>query len=621
MAFFEKASQFISRLKKFVHERSVRAKSQKSEKADRGLVLSFKNKKFPSWSQFKYLREVLTAKEKIALEVFTVILAFSLVFLGVVWYLDRTETIADYGGEYTEGLIGAPQTINPILLSANDVDNDISFLVYAGLLKKDLKQEYISDLAEKFDISADQKTYTFRLRQNVRWHDGEPFGADDVIFTIKMIQEPAVRSPLRESWRNIRATKVDDETIQFLLPAPSSNFLSQATVGILPEHLWREIPISGFSLADLNIRPIGAGPYVFESFSRDRRGNIKSYNLIANSDYYSARPNIERLIFKFFSDHASAGLALNNRGIDAVSFLTGEERARIVRRDLNFYQLKLAEYNAVFFNTKKDLFQNKDLRAALALAIDRQKLAQDVFRGAVNPIASIFSETIFSPQKPLPAEERVRAGEILDALNWKMGEDGLRHRITLNKIKKKVGRKTVTEEEKKDEVLGFILTVVDYDKNLAAAEFVREAWTKIGVKAEIRVVSDNVFKKDLLRPRDFDALLYGEILGRDLDPFSFWHSSQAGEGGLNISAYVNRELDQLLEQARKSIDRDWRAEKYRAVDEILSRDNPAIALWAPIYYFAAARSVRGVNIAAMSEPRDRYLGIAEWYKQTRRVWK
>ena len=621
MAFFEKASQFISRLKKFVHERRTRAKSQKSEKADRGLILSFKNKKFPSWSQLRYLKEVLTAKERIAMEVFTGILAFSLIFLGAVWYFDHTEVIADYGGEYTEGLIGAPQTVNPILLSSNDVDNDISFLVYSGLLKKDLKQEYVSDLAEKFDVSTDQKTYTFYLRQNVRWHDGEPFGADDVIFTIKMIQDQAVRSPLRESWRNIKATKVDDRTIQFLLPAPASNFLSQATVGILPEHLWQEIPISGLALADLNIRPIGAGPYVFESFSRDRRGNIKSYNLIANGDYYLARPNIERLVFKFFSNHVSAGLALNNRGIDAVSFLTGEDRARIVRRDLNFYQLKLAEYNAIFFNTKKDLFQNKDLRAALALAIDRQKLAQDVFRGAVNPIASIFSETIFSPPKPLPAEDRARAGEILDALNWKMGEDGLRHRITINKIKKKVGRKTVIEEEKKDEILGFVLTAVDYNKNQAVAEFLRDGWRKIGVKAEIRIISDNVLKKDLLRPRDFDALLYGEILGRDLDPFSFWHSSQAGEGGLNLSAYANRELDQLLEQARKSIDRDGRAEKYKAVDEILSRDNPAIVLWTPIYYFAAARAARGINIAVMSEPRDRYLGIVEWYKQTRRVWK
>ena len=618
MAFFRIAKQYISRV---LSERRERAPIRKSEQADKGLVLAFKNKKFPAWRQLKYLKEVLTFKERAALEAMTGILLLSLLFLGAVWYFDHTEVIAYPGGEYTEGLVGAPQVINPILPSGNDVDGDIGRLVYSGLTRENLKYEYVPDLAERFEISADQKTYTFYLRQGIKWHDGVDFSADDILFTIATIQNPAVKSPLRDIWRNVKAEKIDDNTVRFTLAEASAPFISYLTVGILPEHLWRDIPISGFNLTDLNLRPVGTGPFVFTSFSRDRRGIIKSYILSANGDYYAAKPNIQKITFKFFPDPNSAVAALNNKGVDGVAFVGGDLKSLIVRRDVNYHDLRLPEYTALFFNLKRDAVKDKNFRLALALAIDREKLASVGLAGAVRPIWGLFGNTPFAVSETVPAPDLAKAGELLDGLGWPMGEDGLRHKITVTKVVKTVNRKKVAEEEKKDEILTVTITTVPGKENIDAANFIKSSWEGAGIKTEIKTVANENIKKDVIQPRDFDILLYGEILGRDFDPFLFWHTTQTGETGLNLSGYSNRDLDQLLEQAMKTNVFTAKAEKYKAAEEILAKDIPAIFLWAPIYSYTVDKSVKGIDLISSAAPSDRFINVTEWYMKTKRMWE
>lgn len=620
MSFKEKASLYFSRIAKTLREKRVRAKARKSENLDRGQILAFKRNKIPSWKQLKYLREVLNAKERMAMQFFTGLLVVALIFLGGLWYFNHTAVTPAYGGEYTEGLIGTPQAMNPILPSANDVDSDLTHLIYSGLLKKNLRGEFVPDLAESFDLSADQKTYTFHLKKNIRWHDGEQFGIGDILFTIKMIQDASVKSPLHDSWRTVKAAAIDEQTVQIVLNARAPAWLENATVGILPEHLWNSIPISGFGLADLNLRPVGTGPYVFESFSRDRRGNIKSYTLTANQNYLP-RPNIEKIIFKFFPDLNSAQVALNNRGIDAISFIGNNFKSQTVRHDLNYFPLQLPEYSALFFNTKNDLLKDSVFRAALALALDRSKLAAEALTGDVEPISSLFVNTPFAPPRQLAPPDLVKAAAILDKTDWKLGADGFRHKITITKTTKKVGKKNVTEETTNDQILSLVITTINHEENAAAAEFIKNSWEKIGIKTEIKLMSGDALKNDALKTKNYDILLYGEILGRDFNPFLFWHSSQIEGSGLNLSNYSNRTMDQLLEEAQKTSDMAVRADKYKTVDEIITRDVPAVFLWTPVYYYAIAKSFKGVGLTTLNKPSDRFVNISEWYTKTQRVWE
>jgi len=517
VSFKDKVNLLFSRIAKNFRESRTRARARKSENLDRGQILAFQHRRIPSWKQLKYLKEVLSSQEKTVLQFFTGLLVVSMIFLGAVWYLDHTELVPAYGGEYTEGLVGAPQAANPILPSANDVDSDIVALVYSGLLKKNLRNEFVPGLAEKYDVSNDRKVYTFYLRSNIKWHDGEQFGVDDILFTVRTIQDASVKSPLRDTWRTVKAEKVDDQTLRLTLNAPMPLFLDQLTIGILPEHLWQDIPISGFGLADLNLRPVGTGPYIFTSFSRDRRGNIKSYNLAANADYYLPRPNIDKIILKFFPDFGSAQVSLNNRGIDGISFVTNSFKSHTVRNDLNYHPLKLPEYTALFFNNKKDLLKNTDFRVALSLVLDRTKLTSEILTGEVEPISSLFVNTPFQPARQIPGADTAKATELLDKTEWKLGEDGFRHKITVTKTTKKVGKKNVTEETKNDQILSLSITTIDQKDNAAAAEFIKKSWEKIGIKTEIKLFTSDAIRKDVLKTKDYDILLYGEIMGRDFE--------------------------------------------------------------------------------------------------------
>jgi peptide/nickel transport system substrate-binding protein len=621
VAFLQKAGQFIYRLEKKIGEKLVGAYRKNNERGERSQVFALKNKKFPGPAQFKYIKEVLTKKEKIFLQIFFVIFVLSSLFIGTLWYVDHTEKIPVAGGEYTEGLIGVPQMINPTLPSLNDVDGDFVRLIYSALLRKNVKQEYVGDLASGFDISADQKIYVVHLRDNIFWHDGEEFGVSDVLFTIEMVQNPAVKSPLCDLWRNVRVEKIDEKTIQFVLNEPSASFLNMLTLGIIPEHLWRDIPLSGFALADLNTRPIGTGPYVFVSLSRDRRGNIKSYTLSANQSYYLGQPNINKLVFKFFPNRQSAYVALDNQGIDGMAFIDRNLKLKIMRHDLNFYDQSLSQYSALFFNTKRELFKDKGVRLALAAAIDRKILAYEILSDVVLPADGIFSNTPFASSRGISGADTAMAGGALDALDWKLGADGLRHKITITKVSKKVGRKTVTEENVKDEILAITITTTDQKENVAAANFIKESWQKIGIKTEVKIFGDAELRRNILKARDFDVLIYGEILGQDLDPFSFWHSSQMGEAGFNLSSFASRELDQLLEQARKASSAEARAQKYHAIDELLVKEMPAIFLWTPSYYYGIDKSIKGVQFTVITDPSNRFSEIKDWYIKTKRVWK
>ena len=275
-------------------------------------------------SEWPKIVKILSFKEKLLFYSLLLLFVGSVITSITVFYYSKTKAIPTYGGEYIEGIVGQPLYVNPLLSPSNETDADLVQLVYSSLFKYDGSGNAVSDLAESYDLSEDKTAYTVHLRKNVRWHDGEPFDADDVIFTINLISNPAYKSPLRGSWQGIETSLIDASTIEFRIKTPYVGFINDLTFGILPKHLWESTAPENFSLNSLNLKPIGTGPYKYSAIQKDSKDNILSYKLISNPDYFIARPFISKMTFNFYLDEESAVSALNRKEIMGISVVSSE---------------------------------------------------------------------------------------------------------------------------------------------------------------------------------------------------------------------------------------------------------------------------------------------------------
>jgi peptide/nickel transport system substrate-binding protein len=583
-------------------------KSQKinlQKQLDKKIIvkLNKKEKKLPSWKQIKQLPKTLNRREQNIIKSLLAIILGCFVFLIYINFFQNLTTVPKNGGELVEGLIGSPLYINPILAQSNvDADLDLSSLIFSGLLKYDNNLELIPDLAEKYEISEDQKTYTFYLKQNVKWHDGEKLTASDIVFTIQSIQDPETKSPLYRSFQTVTVEKVDDYIVKFTIKEPYAAFLNVLTVGIIPQHLWYDIPPINAKLAVYNQKPIGSGPFKFSSLIKGKNG-IKLYVLDKNKDYYGQEPYINKLIFKFYPDYENAIDALNNKEVESLSFLPKEYLKKFTnKRKLNLNNVNLSQYTALFFNSKNnDLLKDKKIREALSYAIDKNKIIDNILQnqgqiidGPILPGFLGYNPNIkkyeYNPQKSL---------EILSTNGWTLDGEYLK---------------------KGDQEFKITVTTVEQTEKIKLANLLKEFWNSIGVNVELQIIPKDKIEKDIISPRNYQILLYAEITGYDPDPFSFWHSSQRDEPGVNLAMYANRKADQLLEEARLTNNKDVRNQKYQDFQNILIDDLPAIFLYTPTYTYPINKKVKGINLQRMVNPYDRFININNWYIKTKKVF-
>jgi len=585
------------KFEKFWRTKMHRNKSQ----LDKKLVISLSDKKFPSWKQFKKLPRILSQSEKFIIGILAAIIFIGLITLAYFNIWQKAQTVAENGGEYTEGLIGAPLYINPILAQTNDVDMDLSRLIFSGLLKYDKDFNLVPDLAEKYEISEDQKTYTFTLKQDVKWHDGESFSAADVVATFMSIQDEQYKSPLHRTFTSVTVEKIDDFTVKFTLVEPYAGFLNILTLGILPKHLWFDIPSANAKLAIYNQKPVGTGPYKFKSLLKEKNGVIKSYTLEKNKDYNGSEPFLERLTFKFYPDDQTAFDALNNKNIEGIGFLPESFIEKLqYKTSVSTKMLSLAQYSGIYFNQNKSEFLSaKYIREALSYAINRPKMIADVLNNQAQAIYSPILPGFLGNYPDIKKYEYQpkESAKILLANGWALTGDYLK---------------------KKDKELTIKLTTVEQEEYIKIANIIKEDWNTIGVNVELEIVPKENIQKDIINPRNYEALLYGEIIGYDVDPFAFWHSSQREAPGVNLANYANRKVDQLLEDARKITDPKIRSEKYIEFQKYLAEDLPAIFLYNPTYAYPIAKKIKGFQLTKIVLPSDRFINIEDWYVKTKK---
>lgn len=578
------------------------------------VLLKLNRKKIPTWQQIKQLPKVLNPLEKIQLNTALIVLILAVITLGWRFYMTTSQTEASRGGSYTEGLIGSPNLINPIL-ATSDVDRDLARLIYAGLMKFDENGNLIPDLASAYNIDASQKIYTFELRPNLKWHNGENITAEDVIFTFNSLKNPEFKSPYRTSFNGVNVSKVDDVTVQFTLDKPMSSFLSLLTIGLVPEHLWYSIPAVGAPLSDLNIKPIRAGPYKFKSLTRDSSGNIKNYNLTAYNDYHNNTPFINDLTFKFYPDYETAVTALQNKNVEGLIYLPNQYKNTLASNSLKLYNLHFPQYTAVFFNpANNSLLNDVDFRRALALAIDKDRILNEVLNGDGQTLATPILPGTLGFDSELKAENHSpdKAKELLEKLGWHTSPDHA-FRVKTNKNAK---------ADDPVEELSIKLTTIDQSDNTKIISLIKEAWESIGIKTELEIISKDRIRQDVIETRNYQALVFGEVLNNASGPYPFWHSSQTKYPGLNLSIFSNKEIDRNLEIARGAGDDTAKIEALKNFQKKLLELNYSIILYNPTYTYPTASKIKGLDsLQFINAPADRFNNINTWYIKTKRVLK
>lgn len=565
--------------------------------------------RFPSPSQLTNLFGILSSKEKLIFYTAFLVLLLSLGAWSINYYYNSTVRVPDFGGEYTEGMMGEPIYINPILSQNNEVDDTLSHLLFSSLLKYDNQGNLTNDLAESYEMSEDGTVYTVKLKPGVKWHDKIDLTAEDVVFTIKLIQDPAYKSIyLRGDWQDVKAEVVDPLTLTFRLTKPYAPFPNKLTFGILPKHIFEQIPADRFLLNDFNLKPIGSGPFVYSDYKKDDKGNIISYHLLSNADYHGGKPYLDRINFNFYSSEDVLIEAYNKKEINGFGVLSYQKIDSFKnRKDTQILHLNTPRHFAVFFNQLKSKpLADKEVRKALSYATDRKAIISEVFANYAqevkSPILNSFGQFSSASDAEKYEFNQAKAEELLENAGWKKQEDGSR---------------------KKDNVTLEISLITTQWPDLArTAEILKAQWEQVGAKVEVTNLVPTDLKQNYMQPREYQAILYGqEYYGNDPDPYLFWHSSGKKDPGLNIAVYENGQVDKLLEESRAAKQLDERKAKYAEFEKVIAEDAPAIFLYEPGYVYLANTKLKGIQTQAIINPAYRFSDANQWYIKTKRVKK
>lgn len=651
--------------------------------------LKLKPPKKKSWRK---LILALNKKERLAFFGFFLLFLTGLIILFIDFYLVHTSIVPTSGGLLREGLIGHPRFINPIYAESNDIDRDLTNLIFSGLMKYDENGDVVCDIAKNYRIEQG-KIYELELKNDVFFHDGTRLTAKDVIFTIKTIQNPDFKSPLLAKWLGVDIESESDYQIRFNLKNPYPGFLENLTLKILPSHIWEKFSSQNFPLSPYNLEPIGSGPYRFRSFSKSNKGVINSIALEKNHNFYRKAPHINQIRFSFFDSEKDLISAANAGLIDTFSPISPENFSN-ESSTFQKYSFVLPRYFAIFFNSDKNsFFEKKTARIALAMATNNEEIQEKVLSGEGSVVISPFLPEIYQFKQPddfinydpatakekfitlgfkeedgrlirYEAEERMTFRKTLyvgsrgkDVENLQTclakfedvypegkitGYFGSKTKAAVIRFQNKYpddilrpagiktgnGKVGPATREKLNEVCvispeiteSFTVTLTTSNDPLLLeiAQTIKQQWEKLGIDTEIQDFEISQIKGEIIKERDYEMLLFGQVLGAIPDPFSFWHSSQRNYPGLNLANYKDTKLDKLLEEIRVEADIQERKDLLQKAQDILLEDVPAIFLCNPDYIYFASEKIKGLKPGLIVDPSKRFNNISNWYIKTSR---
>jgi peptide/nickel transport system substrate-binding protein len=567
--------------------------------------------RLPKKSEMNSAFSLFSRKEWVIFSALAVFLIFGT--LGLLSTLNQSfmTTVPLRGGDISEGIVGTPRFVNPAL-AFSATDQDLVGLIYSGLMRKGEDGTLIPDLADKYEISKDGLTYTFTLKDNLYFHDGKPLTASDVIFTINTIKDALNKSPRKVNWEGVSVEEVDSKTIVFNLRQPYASFLANTTLGIMPAHIWEGSPLE---LNDANTSPVGSGPYEISGVNKESSGIIDSYELTRFDRFSLGQPYLKNIDLHFYGGENEMITALQNGTIMQISSISPQNAKALEGKGYRVDSAVLPRVFGLFFNQNQNqIFLDKNVVKAIDQAVDKDRIVREVLFG--------YGESIDDPIPPNMAsyaklstmsanhEENItKAKEILAKDGWKTGEDGFLERTKTDKGKKST------------ESLAFSISTGNAPELAKSAEMIKNDLTELGIQVDVKTFDVGNLNQSVIRPRKYDALLFGQIINNESDLFAFWHSSQRKDPGLNVAMYTNAKVDKILEDAFVTLDNDARTKKYIQFEDEVRKDQPAVFLYSPNFIYVVDKNLQGLSIKNIITPSDRFASAYLWYTEEDNVWK
>ena len=512
---------------------------------------------------------------------------------------------AKSGGVYVEGVIGNISTLNP-LLAASEPEQAVSRLLFSSLYNYDVTGALHTDLAESMTVK-DDKVYTIKLR-NAVWHDGKKLTAEDVVYTINLIKNPQVRSPLRVNWLDISARAIDDSTVEFMLPAVYAGFSHALTFPVIPKHILQTVSPSSMREADFSSNPVGSGPFAVKRVqTSESTSSTDVVRMEPNTKYYGAVSTLSRLELRAYGNESLLVKAANSGEVSAASGLSLSAADNIKSKQYSTKHWLLNKGVYLLMNNRSQTLQDARVRQALRYATDTSSIRATVGDNVARLDTPILQSQIAQKLPVAPDYNLDKAKALLKEAGW-----------TYNQGQWK---------GKDDRPLAVAVTTSSgRDEYKKIVDALKQQWSKLGVDVQLREIDTSStttsFVQSVLQPRDYDALLYELELGADPDVFAYWHSSQASASGYNFANYSNRTVDNDLVGGRSRTNSALRAAKYIQFVNQWLNDAPAIGLYQSVGSYVLN------NGASIVEPRgslntmnDRYADVTTWSTGKASVYK
>lgn len=564
-----------------------------------------KPKRMGIFGSLVHLIESKPAGDRLLLRVLFFMFIGSLLITAVTISNSYSSSAPVAGGTLKEGVIGIPRFVNPVL-AVTRADQDMTALLYRGLMKIDTNGTLIPDLAESVTVSEDGRTYNVVIRKNIRFHDETPFTARDVAFTIGLLQSADLKSPLRGNWVGVIVEEISEYELNIVLEEAYTPFIENFTIGILPRHIWSELPIEQIPFSQRNTDPIGTGPFMMKRIIRNDSGLIDVYIL----ERFTQAPtiaNLSEIEVYFYQNEETLLAALNKGTISSTVYAPIETVSEFAAGNTHtIISEPLPRVFGIFFNQNRSAaLRDSGARRALAAAVANTPLVTDILGGygvPINgPMPSPFGTLELNSESIATTTD---AEAILRSSGWSKNQNSLwEKRIDGDTIALEVTIRTANNKLFED-----------------TAQAVARSWRAIGVEVQVEQYEQSDLLQSVIRPRDFQALLFGLDMSRAIDLYPFWHSSQREDPGLNISQYANIEVDSLLQKARTSQDQEQTATTIAKAVNIITRENPAVFLFTPALTYIVPTNLIAGDIQKISKPHERFMNIENWYMETDTVW-
>ncbi len=500
------------------------------------------------------------------------------------------------GGTFREGLVGEITNMNPIFATGS-ADQAAAKLMFSSLFSYDDKNNLVGDLAESWSVSDDGTIYTINLRPGIKWHDGQPLTAHDVVFTYNAIKHPDTRSYLNSGWRSVTIQAKNDQIVAFSLPNRYAPFLNSLAVGgILPKHILEGVDPAQLRGHPFNVRsPVGSGPFAFADITYDNDPGPR-LRLQSNSSFYRGKPKLDTFILQTYTERDRLLSDLLDGSISAAAGLQTEDWTKGANSsEVAWHDITLNNIVFVFLKmTDEGPLNDVLVRQALVKASDQSKiieLLESRFSVANSPL--LRSQFAYNEKLTQPKVNIAEAATILDEAGWIIGEGGIRH--------------------KDGAPLKIELITQNGDDYPAVAGELKRQWLELGIVLDVLVVEPDVIQQNAITAHQYQSLLYGVEIGSDPDVFVYWHTSQTGPSGLNLSEYSSSVVDVALESGRTRSDLQVRKAKYDTFLNEWVKDYPAIALYQPALGYAQRSTVGGLKYSKINTPTDRFYNVEKWH--------